>query len=202
MRGDNRMRDVKIKIALTGKMRSGKDTVGRYAVEKYGMVRFAFGDGLKRNFHKEYPHIPKDPKPVRGYQLYGQLMRYVKDENIWVDECFKSINYTKKVADDYRKYFNEETTTPFMPVITDLRQPNEYERCVAEGFTIIRVHCPNKIRLERIQTTGDNVSMEDLDFETEKHVDGFKVDYEIDNSVSLQDLYAQFAEIMEELRSE
>lgn len=34
-------------VGLTGVARSGKDTVGRMLVERYGFTRVAFADGLK-----------------------------------------------------------------------------------------------------------------------------------------------------------
>lgn len=184
------------KIVLAGKVRSGKDTVAEYLKEKYGMVQFAFGDELKKGFHEAYPHIPKDPKPVRGYQLYGQLMRYVKDSNIWIDKCFDKIEHIAEMADNYNILGDQ---VKFMPVITDLRQPDEYERCIKEGYTIVRVNCPDEIRLERLNATGDKFTLEDLNFETEKHVDLFEVDYDINNDGSLEDLYEQLDNLMDDL---
>lgn len=185
-----------VKIALTGKVRSGKDTVAEYLDNEYGLVPFAFGGALKSEFHKEYPHIPRDPKPVRGYQLYGQLMKYVKDSNIWIDKCFERIVYTEEVA---RNYDTTGEAIQFSPMITDLRQPDEYERCLKEGFTIVRVSCPDDIRLERLNSEGDKFTLEDLNFETEKWLDSFDVDYDITNDSTLDNLYKQLDNVMAEL---
>lgn len=49
-------------IGIVGKKGSGKDTVGEYLIEKYGYVRFAFGDKVKEvakalfNFSDEQLH--------------------------------------------------------------------------------------------------------------------------------------------------
>lgn len=186
-----------IKIALTGKVRSGKDTIAEYAKEKYGMVIFSFGYDLKEEFHKKFPHIKRDPKPVRGYQLFGQLMREVKGEDVWVDKCFERIRGLEEIAKNYN---TTGENIPFMPIIKDLRQPNELERCREEGFYIVRVNCPDHIRMERMKKKGDNASKEDLNFETEKYLDNFYVDYEVDNVGSLEELYHKFDVVMKDIR--
>jgi dephospho-CoA kinase len=38
-----------VKIALTGKFRSGKDTAANHLYIRHGFDRVAFGDALKRN---------------------------------------------------------------------------------------------------------------------------------------------------------
>src|SRR5690606_19904413 len=123
------------------------DTSADYLNDKYGLVSFTYGVILERGCHIEYSHIPKDPKPVRGYQLYGQLMKYVKDSNNWIDQCLDKIDYIKEAAENYNIIGSE---VQFMPMITDLRQPDEYDRLIEEGYTIIRVTCPDHIRLERL----------------------------------------------------
>lgn len=185
-----------VKIALTGKVRSGKNTVADYLTTKYGMVQFAFGDDLKRKFHEEYPHIPENPKPVRGYQLYGQLKRYVENEDIWINRCFDKIRYVAQVAENYNVTGSE---VKFMPVITDLRQPDELSRCQSEDYLIIRVNCPDEIRLDRLNEEGDKFTMEDLNFETEKHVDTFEVDVDLINEGSYEELYKKVDNLMKEL---
>ncbi len=186
-----------MKIALTGKVRSGKDTVKDYLIEKYGMVPFAFGDDLKKGFHEAYPHIPEHPKPVRGYQLYGQLMRYVHKDTHWIDNCFKKIDYIADVAKNYNITGSE---IDFRPVITDVRQDNEVDRCKEEGFVLIRVNCPDEIRLERMNATGDNFTLADLQFETETAVDHFEVDYDIENGGTLEELYLQIEDVIQKIR--
>ena len=39
-----------MKVALFGKIRSGKDTVGELLIKEYGCTRVAFGDGIKTSF--------------------------------------------------------------------------------------------------------------------------------------------------------
>lgn len=184
-------------IALTGKFRAGKDAVAKYLVEKYGYTRFAFGDELKKDFHRRYPEIPKDPKPRVGCQMHGQMMRRLLGENIWVDKCFLSISLTNN-----ERMSNFGGASNALPVvISDLRQPNEYERCREEGFFIVRVSCPDELRIERALAAGDEFKEEDLQHETELHIDTFDVDFEIDNSGTLDELHTQIDRMMKALVS-
>lgn len=174
-------------IALTGSMRSGKSAVAAYLREKYGYTEFAFGDELKADFHRRYPEIPRDPKPRKCYQTHGQLVREYVDEDVWVRKCFAEIK---------REYY---ANIPFRAVISDVRQLNEYERCRAEGYVIIRVTAPDSVRIQRAIDAKDTFNYADLAHETESHVSSFVVDYEIENSGSLAELYTKVDEVMTQI---
>lgn len=177
-------------IALTGKLRSGKDAAAAYLCEKYGYTRFAFGDELKR-YANEIFGVEARQKPRELYQSFGQWCRQ-RDPDVWVRKCFDDIRWHE---DNYgRDEYIPQCPPPV--VITDLRQPNEYGRCRAEGYVIIRVNCPDGIRLQRATDAGDAFTAADLAHETEQHVDSFAVDYEVDNSGSLAELHAQIDAIM------
>jgi dephospho-CoA kinase len=178
-------------IAITGKMRSGKDEVAKYLVSRYGYTRFAFADELKRYYHELFGRA--DAKPREGYQWFGQVMRE-RDPDIWVRKCFDAINR--------RRYYcleHEEDEDNFRCVISDLRQPIEYDRCRKEGFIIVRVNCPDHIRLARARKAGDAFTEEDMGHETEQRVDNFKVDFEIDNGRTLDETYRQIDNVMRSL---
>ena len=175
-------------IALTGKFRSGKDTVADYLVQRYGYKKFAFGDRLKEDFHKRFPEVPREPKPRAGYQMFCQMMRRMICEDIWVIRCFW----------DVLSHLAEENPAPV--VVSDLRQPNEYARCLEERFVVVRVNCPDEIRIERARAAGDEFGEEDLSHETEQHVDSFEADFELDNSRDFDHLYRQIDEMMHRLR--
>lgn len=186
-------------IAITGKLRSGKNAVADYLTEKYGYTQFAFGDELKRHAHELF-EVDTSAKPRELYQNFGQWCRS-RDPDIWVRKCFakireRQVDIGMQRADVYEK----RKPIPFRAVITDLRQPNEFDRCRSEGYVIIRVTAPDSIRLERARRAGDNFDESTLNHETESHVDGFSVDYEIVNDRSLAVLYTQIDEIMTSLR--
>jgi dephospho-CoA kinase len=180
-----------IKVALTGKMRSGKDTVAVHLFILRGFSRVAFGDALKRNAHAAFPWVPNTPKPRSLYQKFGQIMRQEFDEDIWIKHTELSV----RAAIDYR--VNIIGAEQVGVVITDLRQPNEYEWARANGFTIIRVTAPDEDRIARAIAAGDDFTVHGLTHETELAIDGFAVDYEIVNDGSVDDLKAQVDEIME-----
>lgn len=170
-----------LKIALAGLMRSGKDTVAEYLINRYNFKRYAFGDELKRYYHELFGD--SESKPREGYQWFGQVMRQHKPD-IWVRKCFDNIEK------ENNKYI----------VISDLRQPNEYEKCQLEGFILVKVECDDELRLKRILEKNDKFDMKNLQHETESHIDNFEYDYIIKNDGSLDELYKQVDEIINTLK--
>lgn len=177
-------------IAFFAKMRSGKDTIAEHGIKEYGFYRFAFGDRLKQHYHDIFGN--SNSKERSGYQQFGQFCRSI-NPNIWVDKCFNDIE-SKRI--DYAMAMGKDG---LMPIITDLRQPNEYERCKQEGFTFIKVHTDDEIRLQRMNAKGDNFTLEDLNHETESYIDTFEYDYLITNNGNLEYALHQFDQIYQEL---
>lgn len=123
-------------ISLTGALRSGKDVVAAYLTQKYGYIRFAFGDELKRHADEIFGVKLGEyvGKPRELYQWFGHTMRQ-RDPDVWVHKCFdKIIRAGVDCANDNGNY-----PYPFRAAITDLRQPNEYVRCRAKGYVFVRV---------------------------------------------------------------
>lgn len=180
------------KICLTGAMRAGKDLTADILRAHYGFSRFAFGDALKRTAHEVFPWIGRESKPRKLYQTYGQLMREI-DTDVWV-------RHTEKAIDDYIEISaGLHGETDIGVVITDLRQPNEYEWAKAQGFTIIRVKAQSALRIARAQQAGDDFSLEDLTHDTESYVDGFEVDATIVNDGCVDELKTKIDVIMEQI---
>ena len=183
-----------IKLALVGKLRAGKDTAAQYLTLFYDFHPFAFGDPLKRYLHEIFPHVPREPKPRRLLQLFGQKMREI-DPDVW-------INLTMRQIDDYlRMYPCECGGSALKPrvVVTDCRQRNEYARLKDAGFVFIRINADDELRIQRALEAGDDFTVHDLAHETELLIDSFDVDYEIDNNGTTSELYAQIDAIMNEL---
>lgn len=176
-------------IALTGKMRSGKDSVGEILTSFYDFNRFAFGDGIVKTAQKLYPAQFLGEKPRQLLQDFGQYCVSI-DKDVWVNYLFREM------------LFHEIDPVVDSVVITDLRQPHEYQKLKESGFVIIRVNCPDEIRKKRILEAGETFSEERFNHETEQHVDSFEVDFEIDNSGTLFDLSQQVTEILEKLGGE
>ncbi|MEI4802006.1 hypothetical protein WAZ07_11840 [Bacillus sp. FJAT-51639] len=84
-------------------------------------------------------------------------------------------------------------------LVNGVRQPNEYKRLKDEGFIIIRVNTSDNLHIIRAREAGDSFIEADLEHETESHIDGFSVDYEVSNDGELLHTYDQFDKIMREL---
>lgn len=179
------------RIALCGKLRSGKDEVAAHIALKHaGFFRLAFGTALKDAYHGLFPWVPKDPKPRAGYQSFGQEMRRLYGDDLWIRHVARDVEILEKV------YGCRSI------VITDLRQQNEYEWCRANGFTIVRVTAPDAERLARARKAGDDFDESDLTHDTEMHVDEFAVDYEIVNDGTLDELWAKVDDVMAKIKED
>lgn len=178
-----------IKIAITGKLRSGKDTAARYLMTDHGFdVPISFGAALKRVYHELFPWIPADRKPREGYQKLGQLIREHFDEDVWIKHAERMVEFSLD-----KRYINGV-------VISDLRQPNEYDWARKNGFIIVRITAPDELRIERARLAGDEFSADNLAHETERYVDGFEVDYELHNDGDYHGLFEQIDDMMRDIR--
>ena len=160
-----------MKIALFGKMRSGKDTVGEMLVEE-GFERFAFATGIGQIIEEYFPEAVADgKKPRKHYQHIGQKLREL-NENVWINYLLKGVEAS---GVDY-------------VVVTDGRQENEAVYLRENGFTIIKVVAPDELRIKRIESAGDQFTPDLFTHETELQVDKIEADYVINNDSDLKSL--------------
>lgn len=171
-----------VKIAFIGKMRSGKDTAGRYLETTKGFGQFAFGTGIKRVATILYPEIDLRVKPRKLYQEIGQGLRQV-DPLIW-------INYLDREVKHWSKRMVLLDHTPNV-VITDVRQMNEVEFLKAQGYVLVKVETDEELRLQRIKEAGDDYTEEDLNHETELAVDTLPYDVLLTNNGTIEELTRQ-----------
>jgi dephospho-CoA kinase len=180
------------KIAITGKARSGKTELSHYAWMLYGFKEFDFSAVLKDEFHRLFPHIPRDPKPRAYYQKFGQWLREV-DSDIWLKMTMAKVHeYCFEDA------LNKANHKPKV-LVNGVRQPNEYQRLKDEGFVVIRVNTSDDLRIGRAKEAGDVFIEEDLSHETESHIGTFEVDYEVSNVGTIGEMYNQFDAIMRDI---
>lgn len=187
-----------LRLAIAGELRSGKTTLSNYAESHYHMTPFALGDELKKGFHYHYPHIPRNPKPRKGYQLYGQLMRCVYGDDHWLNIMLEEIEGCRKAKKGYNFFSSAEAT--LAPLVTDARQQNEFEKLREEGYKIIKVIAPYNMRLDRARAEGDNFTEEEMNHETELYISQLEPDYTIFNEGTVEELYAQFDKVIENIR--
>jgi dephospho-CoA kinase len=179
------------KIALCGKLRSGKSLAANHLHIRHGFDEVAFGDALKRTVNEVFPWMVGPNKPRSLLQNYGQLMRSI-DENVWIKHVERAI----KGKIDFRVSMGAEAIGI---VLTDVRQQNEVDWCRANGFTIIRVTAPDEVRIGRAIEAGDNFSVHDLAHSTELEIDNFTVDYTLENNGTVDELKAKIDTVLEEI---
>ncbi|QDQ14314.1 hypothetical protein [Streptomyces spectabilis] len=173
-------------IALIGRARSGKDSVGARLIARYGYTRLAFADPLKDMAiginpwisydvpgfikhgtirladlieHVGWERAKEEYSEVRStLQRIGQHMRSI-DPDYWIDRL------TKRLA---------RTSGPI--VVTDVRYPNEVDKLDRYGFRIVRIARPS------IESTDAH--------ESETALDKYVAPVTVTNSGTLDDLHA------------
>nr|WP_240514758.1 hypothetical protein [Bacillus cereus] len=147
---------------------------------------------LKDEFHRLFPHVPRDPKPRAYYQKFGQWLREI-DPDIWVKMTMGNVH--EYCFEDSLNKVNHKPKV----LVNGVRQPNEYQQLREEGFIIIRVNTSDDLSIGRAEKAGDVFTEADLEHETESHIDTFEVDYVINNNGELIQLYGQFDKIMNDI---
>lgn len=181
-----------LKIAFIGPMRSGKSEAARYLAETYDFERVSFGDHLRYCVETVWGVNETGVKPRAQLQQLGQLARQF-DPDVWVKPlAAKVFQLTAGNANRERQV---------SVVIDDLRQPNEYEWCKANGFTIVRVITDQDTQKQRIEALGESYDSKQLAHETEQHHIDFKADGIILNfsGTSKEELHAQLDALIERL---
>lgn len=169
-------------IGLSGKPRSGKDTVARmFQVLLPGIRRIGFSYAIKDEFDKEngtntrFNEKEKD-KYRLGLQELGNRRRQ-EDPNYWV---LKVIN------------------TPPPLLIKDVRFPLEANMVKEKGGFLVRIESDEAILKKRLGV----YFAETIQHENEKKLDHYtNWDFVIKNNGSLQDLEQQVRKIVEVIKS-
>lgn len=154
-----------MRIALCGKMGSGKSTIADLLNDEFDFVTISFGYGVKK--------IAKDLFNMKNKNrnLLQTLAEKIKeiDSDIWIKYALKDIDNIKNI------------------VIDDLRFPNELEYLKKHGFTIIRINISREEQIKRLKNkyknyddhiNGDNHC-------SESFIEKFNVDYEFNSDDKL-----------------
>lgn len=184
------MADKQLKIAVTGKMRAGKDTFANCLKQSYQFIELKFSDGITDIIKAYFPEALKKGKPRQHYQIIGQSFRQL-NEDIWVSRVGREIAEVESIF----------PSANFL--VTDLRQPNEAEFLRENGFVIVKVVADKAVRLQRMQEENDSYTEEDLQHETEDNVDSIVADFTVNNDgdeIALQTQAEQFLDWYKVLR--
>ena len=121
-----------MKIAITGKMCSGKTTLSNYICSQEPRFKiFSFGKKVKEVASDLFKmdHAFKDRSLLT---LVGQKMREI-DQEVWIN------------------YVIEKTHDHEFCLIDDLRYQNEYDALVKNGFKIIQINISPILQEKRIR---------------------------------------------------
>lgn len=156
-----------MKIAIVGKMCSGKTTIANMIMEKYpNYERYSFGQKVK--------DVAVDLFNMKGKDrsLLVKIGGYMRDINpdVWVNYLMKQI----VEVDDC--------------IIDDIRYQNEVDACIKNGFIFIKLNIPRDVQVERIKRVYPNNfedHIENIDHNSETNE--LKIDkcIEIDTSTNI-----------------
>lgn len=179
---DGRITEIKrkpIRIALTGKLRSGKDTFANYLVYQ-GFSHHKLSEGISDIVTTFLPEIAeRKGKKREVYTTIGQTMRQL-DPDVWIKYTWKHMPKHKNV------------------VISDVRQKNEEEFLRSQGFTIVGIESYAKARYDRAMFDKD-FKKSDLTHETENSVDDIVADYWVQNDGTIKQLYDRIDEVLRKM---
>jgi dephospho-CoA kinase len=128
-----------MKLAITGKMASGKTSIAKYLVEKYNFSKFSFADDVKL-YATEIFDINMKIKDRKLLQQFATKMKEI-DENIWIkrlDNKIKDIDISDNI------------------IIDDLRYPNEELYLKSKGFKILKLDIDTELQNNRLKNTYIN----------------------------------------------
>jgi hypothetical protein len=165
-------------ILLRGFSHSGKDYVGNILCEKYGYVRFAFADSLKKLVSNEFNY------PLERLHTQEGKLEVCKSDSIkrtyrqiLIDEALRMRNIDAGI---FAKYCCQDildlNSVPDKIVITDWRYPNEID-------IVSRMFSDHKVTPIIIQRIGQDKSPV-LD-KSEYHLVERKGDYIIQNNLDV-----------------
>ena len=121
-------------LSLSGRMRSGKDTLAAYLIANYGYRKMSFAGPLKIEVAKAVGVHPGalDNEPLRSQirqvlQVYGTQFRRAQDPDYWVKQARSEVSA--------KQFLHPERPIVF----TDARFPNELDMLKGEGFKLILI---------------------------------------------------------------
>lgn len=143
-----------MKLGFIGRMCSGKSTLAKYMVEKYGYEKYSCASALK-SIAKDIGMIGKDRTLLQN--LGYSIRKY--------NNCFFSDIIQKDV---HGKEF---------VVVDDVRYIEEYQALKNEGFIFIKLCMFDDVRFQRMMDMGLNINKSEIYHDSENQIDMLPYDY-------------------------
>ena len=182
-------------VAITGKARSGKDSLGAAIAEESKVDYYtALGEPIKKIDETIYGKTER--KRRENLVMLGQGLRGL-DPNIWI----KSL--VKRVVDEVPNY-KEQFLEDCVFIVPDVRQPNEFSFFKNLGATTVKVTADEEKRLETlVKSDGESALDENLlKDETEQHSTDFETDYTVHNNYDTDFFTLYVDELVDSLKIE
>lgn len=187
-------------IGIIGKKRVGKDTSADYLVDKYGFVKYSFGDPVKQIcqniFDLTDEQLNTDKKdiideylgvsPRQIFQIIGTDIFQYKIYNFF-PELEKNIPKKQFWVKKFEKWYQNETkeNKNIKIVISDIRFKHEYECLKNLGATLIKIEKDTKL-------VDDHISENELN-------DVSNLDYYLENNTTKENLYLKLDNIVKNI---
>lgn len=123
-----------MRIAVLGKMGSGKTYISKLLTEKYNLEIYSFGTKIKNIAYELFNMEKKDRKLL---QTIADYMKYI-DKDVWVNYIIKQIQYKDNI------------------IIDDLRFKNEADSLKKLGFIIIGLDIDESTQQMRLREKYSN----------------------------------------------
>jgi len=181
----------KIILGLTGKIGSGKDTVAKYLMEKFGGQSFSYSDALA-----EVLNIYNLPVTRENLQKLSTVLRQNFSEDILANAMEKKVS---------------QAAGPVVAITNVRREADIADIKKLPNFYLIYVETDQKIRyqryLKRNQSEGDReMTFEEFQkrdsAESEAQIEGLKnkADFVLNNNGTVADFYKQIDSVFEKLK--
>jgi dephospho-CoA kinase len=149
-------------VAIVGQYCSGKDTVADYLINNFGYKKYALATPIKEIMAKVYGITSKsDPRYRKYAQKIGTDFFRKLDDLTWVNYLMKDIE-------------NETSSI----VVSDTRFINEAQTFLDNGWTLIYLDCPKKVRIQRAIERDGICDKKTLNHKSEKQVKKIRSKFE------------------------
>jgi dephospho-CoA kinase len=182
----------KIIIGLVGEAASGKGTVAKYLVDKYGAQTLAFSTSMKDCVRRL--HLPLSRENL---MKFSEITRHAYGEDLYskvtTEDC-RSLDANMIIVDGVRRPAD----------VVNLRQlPN---------FHLLYVTAPVELRWQRARNRGEKAGESEMTLEQFKTEDQFptevtikeigaEAEFAIDNVAGVDNLYASTGSIVEYIKA-